>query len=114
MHAATRIDSREPTPQEAAKLATLAGLISICIGIMHSWCMPATRSSCQPHVAAREYGAVSIDMRGYHSCWGHCKWALPVRLSECVPSNAYICSRLLARRAAECSPTEPGFWEVRL
>jgi hypothetical protein len=114
VHAVTSKGSREPTAQEAAKLATLAGLVSVCIGIMHSWCMPATKSSLRPHDAKHEYNTVRKDMRDHHSRWAMCKWAAPVLLSKCVPSNAYICSRLLSRRAAECDPAETAFWQVRL
>jgi hypothetical protein len=113
LRAATLTDSREPTPQEASKLGFLAGITSVCIGIMHSWCMPATRSSDRPQDAKYEYDRVRMDMRRHHSQWSKCAWTAPVFLSKCVPSNAYICSRLLARRAAECDPFAPAFWEVR-
>jgi hypothetical protein len=113
VHAAKREHSRAPTPQQAAKLASLAGIISVCIGIMHSWCMPSTRSSNRPHEAKHEYNRVKRDMAGHHSSWRKCRWAAPVLQSKCVPSNAYICLRLLARRAAECDPTGPEFWQVR-
>jgi hypothetical protein len=106
-------DSREPTAQEAAKLASLSGLISVCIGIMHSWCMPSTRSCKHPNDAKYEFNCVKADMLRHHSRWHKCAWAAPILLSESVPSNAYICSRLLARQAAEYDPNEPGFWKVR-
>jgi hypothetical protein len=106
--------SVDVTAKRAGQINALFTALSTCIGIMHAWCMPCTRSVKNPEQPDQAMGAVINDMNGAHSRWSSCMWCKPVLASWNVPTNGFICKRLASQQAGSVhGKPDQSVWKVR-
>ena len=106
-------ESVHVTAKQAGQVCALCTALSTCIGILHAWCMPCTRSVRNPEQPEQAMEGVMNDMNGNHNKWSSCAWCKPVLASRNVPTNGFVCKRLASQQAGSVHGTpDQSVWKV--
>lgn len=106
-------ESEDLTAKRAGQICALFTALSTCIGILHAWCMPCTRSVKRPEQPEQAMEQVIDDMNGNHNKWSTCAWCKPVLASWNVPTNGFVCKRLASQQAGSVHGNpDQSVWKV--